>query len=38
MARAESHPIDKHRHFISADTVEKTALEKLLIFGFPWGI
>lgn len=30
MARSESHALDKHGHFISADTDEKTTLEKLL--------
>jgi aminobenzoyl-glutamate transport protein len=30
MARSESHALDKHGHFLSADTDEKTTLEKLL--------
>src|SRR5215470_11445355 len=30
MARSDSHALDKHGHFLSADTDEKTTLEKLL--------
>src|SRR5262245_32234105 len=30
MARSHSHALEKHGHFISADTEDKTALEKLL--------
>ena len=30
MARSESHALDKHGHFISAETDEKTTLEKML--------
>src|SRR5215831_3368347 len=30
MARSKSHALDRHGHFISADTDEKTTLEKLL--------
>src|SRR5215813_2344176 len=30
MARSESHALDKHGHFISAEAAEKTTLEKML--------
>src|SRR5215813_7945762 len=30
MARSHSHALEKHGHFISAETEDKTALEKLL--------